>query len=153
MLKQKIREKITYVITVLTLGIASGSFSRADDYVWYDQLLKSALTPPQWIFAPTWIILYIILGIIFYIIFNLKNNKFLVYILSLHFISNLAWSYIFFKQHNIQLAFYNLLFMWVSLVMIIILASKIKSLIILILPYFSWISYALYLNFKIYQLN
>lgn len=140
------------------LGMLSGTYTSIDDYTWYNHLNQPDFAPPKWLFAPVWTILYFMIGVAFNKILRQKPSKKLLdkivkIIVILHLISNLVWSYIFFSMRRIDLALYDLIFIWVSLIVIIITTKKIKSVYLWLLPYLAWTSFALMLNFAVYNLN
>jgi translocator protein len=127
-----------------------------ENYNWYSSLVKSKLTPPSWVFGPAWTILYVLIGIAFWKIWENRQKPYFkpaLCLFGLHLIANFAWSNIFFKQQNIKLALYDLIFLWASLIVIMVMTSKIKTVTLLLLPYLTWLTYALFLNFRIFQLN
>ncbi len=141
----------------IILGMLAGSYTSINDYAWYDKLHQPNFTPPKLLFAPIWTILYFMIGIAFNKIWQAKQTKllrkFTIIILILHFISNLIWTYIFFSMRRIDIALYDIAFIWVSLITLIIITRKIKSVFLWLLPYLAWVSFALILNFAVYQLN
>lgn len=140
----------------LALGMLSGKISHAGDTAWYQSLLKPTFNPPSWIFSPVWTILYIMLGMVAIRLWNLrKTNKAPFNLFFIQIILNYAWSPAFFYLHDIRLALAILLVMWFFTLQLImqLKAQKQKTIILLLMPYFAWISFALLLNFKIMQLN
>ena len=122
---------------------------------WYSSLNKSFLTPPDWIFAPVWTILYFFMTIAIWLAWhkNYKNlNIILIYFI--HLLFNTTWSIVFFVFHNISLALVNLI---VLILFIVILTVKFKQISImsyyLMIPYLLWSSYALILNATLLYLN
>lgn len=116
---------------------------------WYKSLIKPILAPPDWIFAPAWVILYlmILLSFIFYLFSKHedKNSGYVFFFIQL--ILNFAWSPIFFALHNIGLAFFVIILLDIFVFLTInkfLKVSKIAGL--LLVPYFVWILYATYLN-------
>lgn len=153
------RKRKTIIITSLIClisGMLSGAFTSVDDYVWYAGLNKPWFTPPNWLFAPVWIIMYIIIGIIVGKLWQHRNkfyNILAIKLFIIHFIFNLIWSPIFFCFHRIDIAFYDICLVWFSLMMLCVVAWKNKLIIILLLPYMAWTSFATILNYSIYILN
>lgn len=154
---QKIKQhsyEIIGSITCVLLGMISGYSVKASSSIWYNHLNKPIFNPPSWIFAPVWTILYIMMGIACGILFKDRiKNKYLITIFVLQMLLNLVWSPIFFYYENITLALIDLLSLWILIVLFIYNARNQKSIILLIIPYFLWVSFAGILNFMIYQLN
>ena len=124
---------------------------------WYHTLNKPFLSPPDWIFAPVWSFLYllILISLIIFIWKGYCRNKakpFILFVLQVGL--NLLWPPVFFQMQNIKLGFIVLFSLWVVLILTIqafYKCSKIAA--ILLIPYFLWITFALYLNFEILRLN
>lgn len=125
--------------------------------LWFDSLNKPFLNPPDWLFAPVWIVLYIMMaGSLFLFIGDgMKRGKYLpLTFFLIQLALNLAWSPVFFGMQNILGGFIIIVFMYIFLLLTIITFfkySKVASL--LLIPYLLWISFAAYLNFAFLVLN
>lgn len=124
---------------------------------WYDLLIKPPLTPPAWIFAPVWAILYIMIFVAFaiYAIKPYSGNKSWGYIVFfIQMLLNLCWSPVFFYFHNIGMALAVIIIMDVFVILNIIEFFKVsKTAGLLLIPYFLWILFATYLNFGFFIQN
>lgn len=121
----------------------------------YKELIKPPLSPPGYIFPIVWTILYILMGISYFIATkDNENDKELNQIYLLQLFVNLLWSVIFFV-----LKMYFTSFLWIILLIILVVAmikelynnSKISA--YLQIPYLLWLLFATYLNFGIFLLN
>lgn len=125
--------------------------------IYYNNLKKSSLTPPSWIFGPVWSILYTSILISSYLIWNNSKCKKWCYALTLFFIQllfNLLWTTIFFKFQNIKLALLDLFLLIIFLILTILEFFKISKISAFILvPYLFWCFFALYLNIYIFINN
>jgi translocator protein len=153
-------KKLSISLLLPQLAGLVGSFWTAPAItVWYATLIKPSFSPPNFIFAPTWIILYLMMGISIYLIwqkidFKPQKTKTVMYIFWVHLILNGLWSIIFFGAHNIQLALYNILAIWIFILILIIQFWKIsKPASLLLIPYFLWVSFATILNYSLLVLN
>ena len=124
---------------------------------WYHTLNKPFLSPPDWVFAPVWSFLYLLI-IVSLIVFLWKGyckNKLKPFVLFVIQVGlNLLWPPVFFQMQNVKLGFVILFLLWVVLILTIqafYKCSKIAA--VLLVPYFLWITFALYLNFEILRLN
>ncbi len=150
----KFKLEIYGIIICLTLGLLSGLAVKISDYSWYNNLMKPSFNPPNWVFRPVWSFIYVTIGIIFGILYkNINKNGLLFSIFSIQFILNILWSPIFFYFQRIDLAFYNISILWISIALCVFLARNNRTILFLLCPYFLWISFAWLLNFKIYQIN
>jgi tryptophan-rich sensory protein len=142
-----------FIIILLTLIISFASMNKIDD--WYLNLDKSALTPPGYMFSIVWIILYILMSISVWIIWNKEKKITLPIILYIiQIILNFAWSPIFFKYRLINESLLLLLLIWILVFTIINLFYSInKTAGLLLIPYLIWLSFAFYLNYYIVKNN
>jgi translocator protein len=138
-------------------GIIGSLFTTSSIPTWYATLIKPSFNPPNWIFAPVWIFLYLLMGISFYLIWIKSNNpnfSFLMSVFLLQLVLNAFWSIIFFGLKSPLFAFVEIIVLWLTILICIILffrISKISS--YLLIPYLLWVSFAAVLNFAIWKLN
>lgn len=124
---------------------------------WYHNLNKPFLNPPDWIFTPVWTILYVLILVAFIILlFNkvCKNKVKPIILFATQLILNLMWTPAFFYFQNIKLGLIIVFALWATILLTIrafYKCSKVAA--ILLIPYFLWVSFALYLNFEILRLN
>jgi tryptophan-rich sensory protein len=122
---------------------------------WYAGLNKPVFNPPNWIFGPVWTILYILMGISLFLLWQKRKDAKQAIILFLIQLSlNLLWSFMFFGWHWIGLAFVEILFLWLFILLTMIKAYPVsKTASFLLLPYILWVSFASFLNLNIWLLN
>ena len=122
---------------------------------WYSLLIKPSYNPPDWIFAPVWSTLYLMMTIAIWIFWHSKTKDLnTVYIYFVHLIFNTTWSVVFFVFHKIFLALVILIIL-ISLIIILIVRFKRVNMIsyYLMIPYLLWCFYALILNLSLLTLN
>lgn len=160
----KISKIIFSIGLCLSTGILGSFFTVSSIKYWYAVLNKPFFSPPNWIFAPVWTILYILMGISFYLIWiklgdkkYIKKAKFIklsLVIFLIHLIFNASWSIVFFGMHDISLALINILIIWALIVVLMVKFYKIdKKASLLLTPYLIWVSFATVLNYSIWILN
>ena len=155
MLKNKFLSFILFFIITFSASFIGGLVTISFKDPWYSQLVKSNLNPPDWIFAPVWTALYLMMTLAIWFFWHSKNrNLSTVYLYFIHLVLNTTWSIIFFGLHQILLA----LFVLIGLIlMIIILMLRFKRVNIvsyyLMIPYLLWCCFALFLNFNLLILN
>lgn len=124
---------------------------------WYATLNKPLLTPPDWIFSPAWIVLYITIfvSLIIFTTTVTRKGKIKGYVLFiLQLLLNILWTPVFFVFKNVGLALVIIILLDVLVYFTIKNFYKVsKQAGIILLPYFVWILYATYLNAGIYFLN
>lgn len=132
----------------------SGWVSGSGDSQWYLNLVKPDFNPPSWIFGPVWIILYIMMGISLGIIWeNRKKKSLLLKLFVLQLLLNVVWSPLFFLFQRIDFALYDIILLWLTLIILLFYSRQLISVVLLLIPYALWVSFALILNFSIYILN
>lgn len=139
----------------LGTGTISGFLTQNSMEV-YNQLKQPALSPPGWIFPIVWTILYILMGISAYLIYesNSPNKEKALTIYGWQLFFNFLWSIIFFNLQSIPLAFLVLMILWLLIVAMIRAFKEINPLAAwLQIPYLLWVTFAGYLNLMLYILN
>jgi tryptophan-rich sensory protein len=156
------KKKIPYILIAVTvcllIGFLSGFATQSSVDTWYSTLNKPSFNPPNWIFAPVWTVLYILMGVAaglvwakgFYHIWV----KTALYYFGFQLLFNALWSIVFF---GFQEPFWALL---VILVLIVLILSTMrwfkivsKPAAFLLLPYLLWVCFAMVLNYNIWVLN
>lgn len=142
----------------LGAGILGSFFTIPSIPTWYATLNKPVFSPPNFVFGPVWTILYILMGISFYLIWtNKAQNKDVKKALSIFLVQlffNTTWSIIFFGGHQILLALINIVILWLLILVVMIQFYKINKISgLLLIPYLAWVSFASFLNYSIWILN
>lgn len=145
------------LLLTLGLGTFSGIYTASAIPDWYASLNRPSFNPPNWVFGPVWTVLYILLGITFFQIWNLapstaRNLAITVFLIQLFF--NFCWSFIFFYFKMIGLALVDIIILWCSIIILLLLVYKIKPLAAYLnIPYLIWVTFAMALNLAYYLLN
>jgi len=142
----------------LLVGFTSSFFTITEIGSWYQTIQKPSWNPPNWIFGPVWTTLYILIGIAFFLVWKSHDEreikKTAIILFAVQLVLNFFWSFIFFNQHQIGLAFAEILALWLMILLTIFAFARIsKPAAWLLVPYISWVSFAAILNFTIWQLN
>jgi tryptophan-rich sensory protein len=134
---------------------ASGIFFRPGR--WYRQLAKPSWCPPNWLFGPVWLVIYLTIAFSGWLIWleePAAPRKFALWIYGLQLLLNAAWSAVFFGLRRPGLAFLEILGLWASIAVTIALFNHVSEIAAyLLIPYLLWVSFAAALNFRIWQLN
>lgn len=140
------------------VGILGAYFTTNSINNWYAHINKPLFSPPNWIFGPVWTILYLLIGISFYLLstkgIKRKSVKIAVYYFLIQLIFNFFWSPVFFGLKSPFLGLIVIVFMWIFIAITIIKSygvSKMAS--YLLIPYLLWVSFATILNASIFILN
>jgi tryptophan-rich sensory protein len=156
---ERTKKNIKLLLSLLichSAGVIGSLFSKPIDFNWYAQLKKPFYTPPDWVFGPVWFVLYTLIGISLYLIWSSETNRknLTILIFSIHLIFNAAWSILFFDQHEIFAAFFDVVIIGVMIGLLIFLSHRFnKWASYLLVPYLLWVSFAGILNFSIWNLN
>ena len=153
---------IIAIIIPLAVGMLS-SFITKDAMMSFNAMKKPPLAPPGILFPIVWSILYVLMGISSYIIyeFDAKNDitlktersKWLL-IYAIQLVFNFFWSIIFFKFSLYFPAFIWLLILWVLVLLLIVKSMKLNKIAgYLLVPYLLWMTFAAYLNIGVAILN
>ena len=155
MLKNKFYSLILFLIVTFSASFTGGLVSISFKEPWYSSLVKSNHNPPDWMFAPVWTTLYIMMTLAIWFFWHSKNRDMsTIYIYFIHIVFNTTWSIVFFGLHQILLSLIVLLVL-IFLIIVLIVRYKRVNLVsyYLMIPYLLWTTYALFLNFNILILN
>jgi tryptophan-rich sensory protein len=149
---------VASIILCQMAGLIGSIFTTPAIPTWYESLKKPLFNPPNWIFGPVWVSLYLLMGISLFVIWqrrenNLQAKKGLVVFFA-QLILNAFWSVAFFGLKSPFLGLIIILLLWFAILFTIqhfIKISKIAAL--LLLPYILWVSFAVVLNFSLWILN
>ena len=155
MLKNKFLSFILFFVITFSASFIGGLVSINLKEPWYSELIKSNYNPPDWIFAPVWTTLYLMMTLAIWFFWHTKSRDInTVYIYFIHIIFNTTWSIVFFGLHQIFLALVVLMIL-ILLIIVLILRFKRVNFVsyYLMIPYLLWCCYALFLNFNLLMLN
>ena len=150
------------IISLLIFNLLAFGASAWGSYVtnlykepWYSMIAKPSFNPPEWIFAPVWITLYIAMSVAIWLIWiNPQRKEKIIYIYFIHLLINGSWSIFFFGLHLILASLILIaiiIFFVIWLIKLYYPINKLSS--FLMIPYLMWLSYAFVLNFYIFILN
>jgi len=157
----KLRDILKLIISIVACqcaGVIGSIFTSTEIPTWYAALEKPFFTPPNWLFAPAWITLYLLMGISAFFIWRkgLVNRqvKLALLVFLLQLILNALWSVIFFGLHSPLYGVIVIVALWIAILFTILRFFPISTLAgALLLPYIGWVSFAAVLNISILVLN
>ncbi len=150
--------KLAASIGICLLAGAVGSiFTVSAIPNWYATLAKPFFAPPNWVFAPVWTTLYVIMGISLFLVwrkgFN-KKTKNAINIFTIQLALNVLWSLAFFGLKSPIAGFVVIIALWAAIAATTMKFMKIeKNAGLLLIPYIAWVSVAALLNLSIVLLN
>lgn len=138
------------VVFLIVGGLGTLFTSTNTNTVWYS-LIKPSITPPNWVFPVAWNILFLLITFSLYFAWiNSKNKKQKVkvaIIFGINFILNILWSILFFGLRQTQIAFFEIILLWLSIFTMILVLDKIsRKSSWLLVPYLVWVAFATLLN-------
>lgn len=147
------------VITCLAIGYLSSQLTIEGIKTWYPTLQKPAFNPPNWIFAPVWNALYIMMGLAAGLVWDrIEHQKETVKkgltFFWIQLALNALWSYLFFGLHNPLLAFLEIIVLWLMIYETFTQFNKVNKIAAyLFIPYLLWVTFAAVLNGTIWWMN
>jgi tryptophan-rich sensory protein len=139
-------------------GVVGSLFTTSAIKNWYIFLIKPTFAPPNWLFGPVWVTLYVMMGISLYLVWikglEKKEVKKAFNLFLVHLVFNAFWSIIFFGFRSILGGLIEISILVVLVLIIINKFYKIdKVASYLLIPYLLWGIFATFLNYNIFILN
>ncbi|MFP3278323.1 MAG: TspO/MBR family protein [Candidatus Micrarchaeota archaeon] len=155
---QNLSALVAFVVLCELAGVIGSIFTISSIPTWYAVLRKPWFTPPNWLFGPIWLTLYFLMGISLYLVFENKRNKAkekpALWAFGVQLFLNVLWSVLFFGMHYMFYGFIEIVLLWISIAVTIILFFKVsKVATYLLLPYILWVTIAALLNYYVFILN
>ncbi|MFC1915594.1 TspO/MBR family protein [Chloroflexota bacterium] len=149
---------ISSIIACLCAGIIGSVFTTPAIPTWYAALEKPPFTPPNWLFAPAWTTLYLLIGIAAFLIWRRgignRPAKTALIIFLIQLVLNALWSVVFFGLESPLYGIVVIVALWLAILFTILKFFKISTLAgLLLLPYIGWVTFAAILNVYIFILN
>jgi translocator protein len=154
----KTQKILISVVTCLGIGFLSGQITKGAIKDWYPMITKPFFNPPNWVFAPVWTLLFVMMGISVALVWNKIEENSLVKTALKYFVIqlvlNFLWSILFFGLHNTGLALIEIILLWLMIYETYKQFLKIDKLAAkLLIPYLCWVGFATILNASIWFLN
>jgi benzodiazapine receptor len=149
---------LAFVLICELAGVIGSVFTTPSIPGWYAALAKPPFNPPNWIFAPVWTTLYVLMGIAAYLVYEKglkrKEVRKALAVFAGQLLLNTLWSVVFFGAHMILGAAVIIIILWGMIAATLWRFSRIsKASAYLLVPYILWVSFATVLNISLYVLN
>ena len=147
------------ILLCLIIGGLGGLITSPAIGSWYSTLVKPSFSPPNWLFAPVWTLLYILMGIALFLVLDnniikFDNKKAALRAFSAQLILNFLWTFFFFGLQLTWLAFTEIVILWIMILCTMIKFWPIsRAAAYLLVPYILWVTFASALNFAVAWLN
>lgn len=152
---KKVLPLLTFILGTQLAGIVGSAFTAPAIDTWYLTLNKPFFNPPNWLFAPVWLMLYLLMAIAAFLVWQKKpkvTKALRLYVLQL--LLNSLWSIFFFGLQIPWLAFLEIIILWVFILLTMLELKKTsRKAYWLMLPYLLWVSFASILNLAVAILN
>jgi tryptophan-rich sensory protein len=143
---------IGFLAIVIGGGLAIGFLTAPGD--WYEGLAKASLNPPAWLFAPVWTVLYVLIAVAGWRVWQRDRSGWPMKLWWAQFLLNLLWTPVFFAAHQIALALVIILVLLAAILAFVVMVwrqDRVAAL--LFVPYAAWVAFASVLNAAIFALN
>jgi len=148
---------ISLALSVAAAVIGSIPISLGGGVAWQDTLHKPFYAPPNWLFGPAWTVLFLLMAIAFYLVWEKwpeKNAKTGVYLYLAQLVLNVLWNYVFFGARLILPGLAEILILLVFVAATVYAFYRVdRRAAWLMAPYLLWICFATALNVGIWLLN
>lgn len=147
--KINVKLLVSSFLLIFLIAVLGSFFTQSNvNSMWYDAI-KPNLTPPSFVFGIVWSVLFFLIALSLYLCLNKKNgNKLILILFSINLFLNVLWSFLFFYMQNPLFAFFDLIAMWILIILMIFFTYKTNKLAsYLLVPYFLWVSFAGALNY------
>ena len=141
----------------LAVSGIGGAITATSVDTWYQALEKPPFNPPDWVFAPVWIALYVLMAIAAWRVWRLRSSEVTGKALAVFAVQlglNLSWSFLFFGLQRIDLALVEIvILLWAIITNTIMFWRIVRLAGLLLVPYAAWVTYATVLNASLWLLN
>ncbi|MBN33867.1 MAG: TspO protein [Rhodospirillaceae bacterium] len=148
---------LAFITLCLAVSGGGGAITATSVDTWYQALEKPPFNPPDWLFAPVWTTLYILMGIAAWRVWRLRSfeaTRMAFAVFGAQLCLNLAWSFLFFALQRIDLALLEIIILLIAIITNTIVFWRIERLAgLLFVPYAVWVTYATILNAALWLLN
>ncbi len=154
---------VVFIAVVAAMAVTAGLFMPGP---WYAGLAKPSWTPPSWLFAPVWSVLYLMIAVAGWLVWDKQRGDGTaigaassdltlgLWLWVAQLIFNGLWSPTMFGAHQIGLALIVICALWLSIAGFIVATwQRRRTAAVLFLPYLVWVSFATALNFAVWRLN
>ncbi len=146
-----------FLVVCFGVSAAGGAVTATSVGTWYQALQKPPFNPPDWLFAPVWTVLYVMMAVAGWRIWRahgLRGARAAMTFFGIQLALNLAWSFVFFGYRLVGAALVEILALLIVIVITTILFWRRDRLAgALFVPYVGWVGFATALNFALWRLN
>lgn len=154
----EILQLVVSLVICQLAGFVGSIFTTPAIPTWYASLAKPAFTPPNWLFAPAWTTLFVLMGLAAFLVWRKglaeRAARVALAIFALQLALNILWSVAFFGLRSPLGGLIVIALLWFAILLTILSFSRLsRAAGLLLLPYILWVSFAAVLNGAILVLN
>jgi tryptophan-rich sensory protein len=148
---------LLWIVLCFAVAGIGGRWTAGEVKGWYRTLTRPAIAPPNWVFGPVWTVLYAAMAVAAWRVWltpptHARSWALALFLLQLAF--NLAWSWIFFRQHALGVALVEVVLLWLAIGATTLAFGRVSPLAAcLMAPYLVWVAFATALNAAFWRLN
>jgi tryptophan-rich sensory protein len=144
-----------FLALTLAAGYFAGQVTTSNIASWYNGLAKPSFNPPNWVFAPVWTFLYVLMAVAAWRVWRVPGApKAALTLWVVQLALNVAWSFIFFGAHAPLAALVELVVLWGIVLGTLVAFGRVDRVAgWLFIPYWAWVGFAGVLNFWVWRLN
>lgn len=159
--RRRLLDAVRLVVSVVACEAAGGVgsiFTAPAIATWYAALDKPWFTPPNWLFAPAWTTLFLLMGIAAFLVWRkglgYPGVRAALVVFAVQLVLNILWSVVFFGLKSPLGGVVEIAFLWAAIVLTIVAFWRLSVAAgVLLLPYILWVSFAAALNISVFILN
>lgn len=149
---------VAAVLVCELVGAAGGLLSADGITTWYPTLAKPALTPPSWVFGPVWTTLFALLGAGAWLVWKAgldrRPVRVALALFAVQYVVQVAWSGVFFGLRSPGGGLAVIAVLWLLIVATVVAFDRVdRRAALLLVPYLLWVTFASFLNLRLWQLN
>jgi tryptophan-rich sensory protein len=158
MSKNDLLKLILSIIICQAAGFIGSIFTSRSIPTWYASLKRPSFAPPNWVFLPVWITLFVLMGVSLYLVWRMLSRgqkvRTALILFAVQLVLNMLWSILFFGLQSPFAAFIEIVVLWMAILLTIIAFIRVSTAAaVLMIPYILWVSFAAVLNFFFWKLN
>lgn len=148
---------VAFVALCLGISAIGGWITAESVGTWYRTLQKPAFNPPDWVFAPVWTVLYLMIAVAGWRVWRrhgVAGARSAMAAYAVQLALNLGWSFLFFGGRMIGVALTEIVLLFATIIVTAVLFWRIDRVAgWLLAAYAAWVAFAGVLNLALWRLN
>ncbi len=148
---------VVFLLICFAVAGIGGAFTSLGLGPWYESLKKPVWNPPYWVFGPVWTLLYGMMAVAAWLVWQRREARLArrgLRLFAVQLTLSLGWSILFFAMRFPTWAFFEILVLWTAIAATIVVFWCVRtSAGLLLIPYLLWVTFAALLNGTIASLN